>query len=294
MVACLERVTGEKVPLDPAFYAAVEAERGDPNQGSGSSVPFSNDSRPKITITGTIASENPLAVDIDLRVPDPTAPGGMAGKGKILLSAPGPFEFEVPSGLGKLEVQAFQDIDSDGPNGKDPFDQKILVIGDENLTEVSFSLKPGARPAGPEHTVVAPAGEKDQAEQPGQPVDSDPFGASSDRIALSGTLRCSGDCPRVDLDLFQPDEKSPGGRRMIGKQKLPPGEYVLMVPRNFGPLILEAFIDFGQDGPGPGDKMGRYDGNPVVIGSKAVSGVDIELSIPQDGRMPMAPPPQRP
>ena len=68
--ACLERVTGEKVPLDPAFYAAVEAERGDPNQGSGSSVPFSNDSRPKITISGTIVSENPLAVDIDLRVPD--------------------------------------------------------------------------------------------------------------------------------------------------------------------------------------------------------------------------------
>ena len=63
---------------------------------------------------------------------------------------------------------------------------------------------------------------------------------------------------------------------MIGKQKLPPGEYVLMVPRNFGPLILEAFIDFGQDGPGPGDKMGRYDGNPVMIGNKAVSGVDIE------------------
>ena len=39
--------------------------------------------------------------------------------------------------------------------------------------------------------------------------------------------------------VFQPDDQSPGGRKMLGKVKIPPGEYVLEVRINFGPLIIQ-------------------------------------------------------
>ena len=84
--------------------------------------------------------------------------------------------------------------------------RKILVVGAENLTEVSFSLKPGARAAGPEHTVVAPAGDKAQPEQPGQPVDPDPLvlprSSCTERNAAVHWRLSAG-----RSDLFQPDEK---------------------------------------------------------------------------------------
>ena len=72
------------------------------------------------------------------------------------------------------------------------------------------------------------------------------------------------------------------------------GPYELSVPANFGPLIIEAFIDINKNGPGPGDPMGRYEGNPAVVGQSDLSGIDITLAVPSDGRMPMgdpAPPP---
>ena len=82
---------------------------------------------------------------------------------------------------------------------------------------------------------------------------------------------------------------------MLGKMKMDPGEYVIMVPQNYGELILEAFIDFKQDGPGDGDMMGTYIKNPVRIADSDVSGIDIELTVPNDGRMPMNEvPPQQP
>ena len=114
LLGCLEHVTGEEVPLDPRFYAAVEEARGSEAQGGGSSVPFSSVKTEKVSVKGLIVSEDDMAVDIDVRVPDPSAPGGMSGKGKILLERPGEFELMVPLDLGALELQAFQDIDSDG------------------------------------------------------------------------------------------------------------------------------------------------------------------------------------
>ena len=40
---------------------------------------------------------------------------------------------------------------------------------------------------------------------------------------------------------------------MLGKMKLQEGPYVIMVPENFGLLVLEAFVDFDANGPGVGD-----------------------------------------
>ncbi|MFT4979486.1 MAG: hypothetical protein ACI8S6_005397, partial [Myxococcota bacterium] len=126
--------------------------------------------------------------------------------------------------------------------------------------------------------------------------DMPPFGnIEGPTVTISGTLRCEG-CEMVDLDLFQPDADAPGGRKMLGKLKRAPGSYTLEVPRDFGPLLLEAFSDPGGDGPGAGDPMGRYMDNPLQVGGQDLSGVDVVLDVTEDGRMPgdrPAPPPQQ-
>lgn len=292
LVGCLlERVTGEEIPLDPRFYAAVEEARGTADQGGGSSVPFSSVKTEKVWVTGTIASEDDMAIDIDIRVPDPSAPGGMAGKGKILLERPGEFKLGVPKDLGSLELQAFQDIDSDGPNAEDPFAQLTVQVAGEDIEGIELTLVKGARGAAPVHQEVSP---EQSGEMPkGIPENPDPFGGvAGNRVELSGIIQCETECANVDLDLFVPDEQSPGGRKMLGKMKLQQGEYVIMVPENFGFLILEAFVDFDANGPGVGDLMGVYEQNPVRIGQASITDIDLQLTVSMDGKMPMQPPGQ--
>lgn len=329
MVLCtgcwLEPVTGEPVPLDPAFYAAVEAVQGAPGEGGGESIPFSGWDGERVTISGVVDSPDAGPVEIDIRTPDPLAEGGVKGHGKLQLEEPGPFELSVPSALGELELQAFQDLDADGPGGDDPFAQVRLEVGTEDLTEIGFSLVRGARGSmgGPEHREAPPGapggdpsgGPQHQEVPPGEggepggggdegappsPGGIPPFeGLDGDTVLIRGTLIWAEAPPGsiVDLDLFKPSETAGGGREMLGKLKLPPGEFSFAAPASFGPLVLEAFVDLDNNGPGQGDPMGRYEGNPVLVGSRDVSGVTITLAITDDGRMPgdaPAPPGGRP
>lgn len=230
LVGCiLERVTGEEIPLDTRFYATVEEARGSADQGGGSSVPFSSVKTEKVWVRGIVQSDDEMAIDIDIRVPDPSAPGGMAGKGKLLLERPGEFELAVPKALGALELQAFQDIDSDGPSGDDPFAQMTIKIETTDVEGIELTLVKGARGAAPVHQEVAP---EQSGEMPtGIPENPDPFGGvGGNRVALTGNIICSEQCSGIDLDLFAPDEQSPGGRKMLGKMKLQEGQYTIMVP----------------------------------------------------------------
>lgn len=292
----LEKVTGEPVPLDPAFYEAVEAQQGMPGVGGGDAIPFGSHDGETVMVIGTVTGPTDDAVDLDVRTPDPTVEGGMKGHGKLLLEEPGPFELKVPKNLGKLELQAFQDAEADGPTSDDPFAQVLLQVDDVDVTDVTLELVAGARgQGGPEHSAAAP-GAPGGGPGGGAGGGQDLFaGASGDRVTVRGTLVYDGE-GSVDLDVFVPDESTAGGRRMLGKLMRAPGAYEISVPAGYGPLILEAFIDVNQNGPGAGDPMGRYEGNPVVVGNSDVDGIDIVLAIPADGRMPMgapAPPPQQ-
>ena len=174
-VGCLlERVTGEEIPLDPRFYAAVEEARGTADQGGGSSMPFSSVKTDKVWVSGTVTSEDDMAIDIDIRVPDPSSQAEWLEKGKILLERPGEFKLAVPKDLGALELQAFQDIDSDGPNASDPFAQTTITVQADDIADVELTLVVGARGAAPVHQEVAP---EQSGEQPkGIPDNPDPFG----------------------------------------------------------------------------------------------------------------------
>ncbi|MEC7983958.1 MAG: hypothetical protein VX278_02270 [Myxococcota bacterium] len=257
-------------------------------------TPFASFSGEKVTLSGVIRSKSSGIVDIDFRVPDDSVEGGMAGQGKILLQEPGEFSLSVPKDLGDLEIQAFQDLTSDGPSVDDPFAQVNITIAADDILDISMELEKAARGSHQvvEHKVVPHNDFSSPKEIDGDAVaenlsNPDPFGGQEgSRVTLSGVLKCD-DCPLIDLDLFQPDENAPGGRTMLGKLKLPPGSYSIDVPRNFGDLILEAFVDYEADGPGAGDRMGSYINNPVKISSSNLSDINIELIVPEDGRMPM-------
>jgi hypothetical protein len=334
----LEKTTGQPVPLDPRFYQAVEDAQGAPGVGGGDAVPFASHDGPMVTIRGTITSPQDGSVDVDVRTPDPKAPGGVKGHGKLLVDRPGPFELAVPADLGKVELQAFQDPDANGPGGEDPFAQVILEIEDEDVDGVLFELEPGARgtAGGPEHHEAppgAPGGDPSQAPprppdagpgpgggegggepQPGAPGEPPPEGTPppdggpapgggagpspfsgmpGDRVTVAGQLLLPEGMPlpadgpdKIDVDLFQPDEDSPGGRRMLGKLKLAPGDFSFEAPEGFGTLLLEAFFDAnGNQRPDAGDAMGRAP-EPLRIGSSDLDGVRIELVVSADGRMP--------
>ena len=124
---------------------------------------------------------------------------------------------------------------------------------------------------------------------PGLAVGPDPFqGIDGDRVEVSGIIGYKGE-ELVDLDLFRPDSKAPGGRRFVGKLKKPGGPFSFEAPAGFGPVILEAFVDLGGDGPGMGDPMGTYPDNPLNIGGSDIAGVAIPMAVPEDGKMPMGP-----
>ena len=154
----LERVTGVAVPLDPAYTANAS----DDGEGNGTAAPFASARGDMVVISGVVTGEGLAAdmpVDVTVQRPDAAAAGGMKSEGKIMLDGPGPFTLRAPAGLGELSLQAFQDPDTDGPGGQDPFGQISVVVGAVDQTDLVITLVAGGRGVGggPEH-VEAPPG----------------------------------------------------------------------------------------------------------------------------------------
>jgi hypothetical protein len=269
LLGCLERSTGEAVPLDPRFYADVEASQADPNGPGEGADPFADHEGPKVVVQGEITSEVAGAIDLDLRVPDAKEEGGMRSLGKILLDAPGSFSFGVPSGLGPLFIQAFVDQDSDGPDEQDPYAEIELDIGDVAPEPQNWTLVVGARSA-------SPGGVANQV-----PHKDVPHGQGTGRatpfsdhegpwVTIKGVIGADED-GAVHVDLGSPDVGAEGGRRLHGKLMLEgTGPFSFKVPRGVGPLILQIFQDPGQDGPDEFDpfaevrlEVGQADPEPV-------------------------------
>jgi hypothetical protein len=247
LMACPERVTGEPRPLDPRFTAggpgggtAQTVVMHDPNAGPAD--PFATDDGDQVVISGTLICETGGGIDMDIMAADPQAPGGMAHLGKLLFEGPGPFSIEAPEGTGSITLQAFQDVDGNGPSDLDPFAAMTVVVQDEDIDGVELDLVVGGRALA------------QLASASGGNMFGDHEG---DWTAVQLVAESPSDSPLV-VDVRTPDPNAPSGDAYLGKLQFPrPGPIALKVPRGFGELTLQVFQDEDTDGPDATDPFAQ-------------------------------------
>lgn len=218
--------------------------------------PFANHRGGMVKLRGMVTSATPGPVDLDLWVQDPAAPGGLRNQGKVVLVEPGAFTIRVPRGAGRLAVEAYQDVEADGPTEVDLFARVEVDIGAADVEGLALALAAGGSRGGAVGAAPAPA------------RDRMPFlDAQGPRVKLAGVVR--GDLRQpVLIDVRVPDAAAPGGVRQEGQLHLEgPGVFEFEVPRDQGALELEAFQDQDANGPDDDDPYGRMS---VTVGDKDV------------------------
>jgi len=304
-LACLEKVTGETVPLDERFTVqATASNSADDTAVPGHEaiehravehkevpppMPFEDVEGDRVRVIGVVVSEAKGAVDLDVSTVDSSSEGGLKSEGKVLFAEPGPFEIEIPVMAGSLLLAAFQDINKDGPTEEDPYVEVAVDVGDTDIVDLELILVVGARGSamgGPAHEnkdhFEAPPGHGSGQAQPaqGQPTDGDPFDSyEGARVLVSGTLAYGGE-DVIDMDLFQEDASAPGGRLLLGKLKKLAGAFEIQVPVSIESLEIDAFVDVSGDGPSGDDPRGGAKG--LQVSSGPVSGVVINLTLPTE------------
>ena len=303
---CLEKVTGEAVPLDDRFTAQATASTGEADDTGAPGheavvhqavkheevpppMPFANSEGDRVTVSGTIVSTMDGAVDFDVSTVDASSEGGLKTEGKVLFAEPGPFELKIPVSTGSLLLSAFQDIEKDGPSNEDPYAEMTITVDSADVVGLELVLVEGARGdamGGPghekkDHFEAPPGYGSDQAGSPdGQPQDTDLFANyEGERVTVSGVLNYDGSGV-IDMDLFQEDTSAPGGRLLLGKLKKTAGPFEIQVPSTINSLELDAFVDLTGDGPSGDDPRGIARG--IQVSSGAVSGVEIRLVLPEE------------
>ena len=276
---CLEKVTGEAVPLDPRFTVQVTLsgstdDTGAPkhqaqehvevvHQDAAPPRPFEGIEGEKITIAGLISSETTGGIDLDVSLVDKSNPSGLSNVGKLMLEGPGTFSLDVPIDVGDLHLAAFQDLEKDGPSEADPYAEAVVNMAGVDVSDVKLNLVAGARSAnmsGPVHTEVPPP-------QPFADV-------QGDRVTISGEIVSAASGP-VDMDVGRVDESAPGGMTNEGKHIFSgSGPFSFEVPVNIGDLRLAAFQDLEKDGPSDNDP---YADVQVTVKGKAIEGLSFEL-----------------
>ena len=293
---CLERVTGENVPLDPRFTAGHvedQSAEGDPNGMGEKDGVYVGYEGATIHVTGVVLSATSGPVQIDVNEPDDTSPSKTKRVGALHLPEPGAFTMDVPADRTEIQIQAFQDPDVDGPSEQDPFCQLTLPLASVTTEPITLELVVGARgnPAG--DGGAPPAGDPAGGEgATGQPVPAPPGAPGGDpsaappgggapgppavfpagpKVAVSGTVSATLDSP-ISVDFFKVDETAPGGRTFLFKLQATPGAWSTELPEGFGQVQVDAYQDPGGDGPSEGDPMFHYD-HALMIGSEPITGI---------------------
>ncbi len=274
-------VSGVALPLEVGgkqkLAAALGHGGGEGGDAPSQPSPFADHDGPWTVVSGALTGVSQGQVELDLRVPDPEAPGGNRQLGKVYLSVEGGrYEIQVPRGLGTLMLEVFQDQTSDGPSGDDPYASATLNVKDSATLSRDLALVVGAR--------GAPGGGGGQPQGPGGggSVFSD---LGDDPVSVSGTLSLSAAAAaaagkaQVDLDVFATDTASEAGRTLLGKLKVEAGDFRFKAPRDYGSLELEAYVDVDGDGPTPGDPFGTCSTNPIRVGTSDVAGLVIALDV---------------
>jgi hypothetical protein len=281
-MGCLERVTGEEVPLDSRFTAqgshsggGVDDTAAAPHEEqihqdvtheeAAPPQPFESDEGERVTLSGVLASDFPGGVDLDVSTVNKDLPGGLKSEGKLIFDGPGPFSFDIPVGVGEILLAAFQDLEEDGPSEADPYVEVHVEVLATPISDIVLTMIPGGRSnatKGPEHKEVPPPR---------------PFaGMEGEWIVLSGTIDSDLSGP-VDLDVAIVDAEAEGGLDNQGKLIVEaPGPYSFEVPVNVGTLQLAAFQDLEKDGPTEKDPYAEL---RVDIASVAIDQVDFDLVV---------------
>ena len=279
LIGCLERVTGEDVPLDPRFYEGGQDAQGGPDGGGGGGqgggeAPWANYDGDTITLKGEVVVDGTGEVQIDVNTPDADAPGGQSRQGALRYPGSGAFELEIPEDVTEVRFQAFQDSDADGPDEDDPFAEVTWKAADGNT--VTLKLEKGAR-----GRAGAPGGAPGGA-PPGAPGGSGapppPDGLSfpdGDRVTLSGTVSSSRELPVV-LDFFHANGEGAGGRSYLGKRIVPLGAWTQDFPVDYGAVEVEAYQDLTGDSRTGDDPAARTE-KPVTIAGEDVTGISLTI-----------------
>jgi len=253
-------VEGGKLLLAEQMGHTKQGEEG------GEESPFADHDGPWTQINAVVTSDQGGVVRVDLRVPDASEPGGNRRLGGITWEGPGKRTLEVPVGLGVLIIEAYQDPGADGPSDLDPYFAAELEVGTEPLSlEVPLLAGTRGQPGG-------------GAKGGGGGGGSVFAGVGEDGIQISGEIRLDEGLELeglLDLDVFSSEADAPGGRRYVGKLKVPAGPFSFRVPRTISALELEAFLDVDADGPTPGDAFGACKCNPLKLDGTDVSGIEV-------------------
>lgn len=298
LAGCLEKVTGQPVPLDPRFYAGRDDDGGQgapgdggggPGGGSpgdglggpgggaapgGGEAPWAGFDGDTWKLVGELLGEEDGEIQLDVNTPDPDAPGGQTRAGALRLPGPGSFELKVPTRVTEVRLQAFQDLDADGPDEDDPFAEATVAHTGDAPGSVTLALEKGARgraggPGGGAPGGGGPAG------TPSPPPDGLRF-PDGPTVTISGVVTASRDLPVV-LDFFHANGEGAGGRSYLGKKLVAVGAWSQEFPVGYGPVEVEAYQDITGDsrtGDDPSARLSR----PAIVGESDIDG--LELTIP--------------
>jgi len=141
---------------------------------------------------------------------------------------------------------------------------------------VHFEAAPGA-PDGAGHT-HDPDTRPEGAPPPPAGAMADPFAAlQGEKARVSGVILYESAGVVLDLDVFRFDPSGPGGRVFVGKLKVSPGPFSFEVPRDFGQIGIDVFLDRAGDGPSDGDPKAACPCNPLSVRGGDVAGIEIPL-----------------
>ena len=211
---------------------------------------------PKVSVNMNVTAPADQGIDLDFR-----GPSGLVYK--AILEGPGDHSIRVPSGLGTVVLQAFQDLTADGPSDDDPFAWVEIAIEEEDPSPIQLTLKPGAKLELAENMGHGSTGD----DSPAQAFTDHQGGWTLLKGEITG-----GGAGAVQVDFRVPDAAAPGGNRFLGRTQLPSaGRYQLQVPRGMGALRLEVFQDPGGDGPSDDDPYAVLEIEVDDVDTKRVS-----------------------
>ncbi|MSQ03954.1 MAG: hypothetical protein EXR71_19040 [Myxococcales bacterium] len=225
-------------------------------------APWADVSGPTVTFAADVVTATAGEVQIDLNQADPTAPGGQKRVGQVRLMGAGPLTFPVPTSVSSFSIEAFQDLDHDGPDGDEPF-AALTVAAAEVQTHATLTLVVGARrqPGAPS----APA-------PPPSAAAALPAGPS---VVLSGSVRAATK-QKVVIDIFQAGAGGGSARKHLYKTETTTTTWELRVPTGLGAIEIDAYQDATGDGFTPDDVVTRY-AEKLVVSESDIKSLDLAL-----------------